>query len=69
MISLSSQHPRRGAWLEPRTDDPVALRDKVLAVGLPEIKHPGHDVSFAAPGGQVLSVQPTSPQTRGGAGA
>ena len=64
-----SQHPRSGAWLELQTDDPAALRDKVLAAGLPGIKHPGHDFYFAAPGGQVFSVEATSPQGTGGAGA
>ena len=52
----AAQHPRGGAWLELKADDPSALRDKILSAGLPEVKHPGHDFYFVAPGGQVFSV-------------
>jgi hypothetical protein len=63
-----SQPPHGGAWLELQTDDSAALRDKVLAAGLPQITHAGHDFYFAAPGGQVFSVEATSPRTTSGAG-
>ena len=55
-----AQHPRGGAWLELKSDDPSALRDKILAAGLPEVKHAGHDFYFVAPGGQVFSVEGAS---------
>jgi hypothetical protein len=67
-LRAASQPPLGGARLELQTDDPAALRDKVLAAGLPEITHAGHDFYFAAPGGQVFSVEATSPRTTSGAG-
>jgi hypothetical protein len=54
------QDPRGGAWLELQSDDPAALREKILAAGLPTVEHPGHDFYFAAPGGQVFSVEAAS---------
>jgi hypothetical protein len=33
-------HPRLGAWLELRADDPAVLLTTVLDAGLTELKHP-----------------------------
>ena len=55
-----AHHRRGGAWLELQSDDPSALRDKIPAAGLPEVEHAGHDFYFAAPGGQVFSVEAAS---------
>ena len=51
-------HPRFGAWLELRTDDPATLMRTALDAGLPEVKHPGHPYYFMAPGGQVFTIAP-----------
>lgn len=53
---LDESAAQRGAWLEIRTDDPPALKKKILQAGLTELEHPAHDFYFVAPGGQVLSV-------------
>jgi uncharacterized protein YciI len=47
---------RHRAWLELRSDDPPALRERVLGAGLPEVRHFGHNFYFALPGGQVVGV-------------
>ena len=47
---------RHQAWLEVRSDDPSALRERVLGAGLPEVRHFGHNFYFALPGGQVVGV-------------
>ena len=52
-------HPRLGAWLELRADDPAVLLTTVLDAGLTEVKHPGHPYYFMAPGGQVFTIAPT----------
>jgi hypothetical protein len=35
-------HPRMGAWLELRADDPAEAMRSALEAGLTELKHPGH---------------------------
>ena len=51
-------HPRLGAWLELRAEDPAAVMCAALDAGLPQVKHPGHPYYFMAPGGQVFTVAP-----------
>jgi len=55
--ALDEQAARRGAWLEIWSDDPRALRQKLLDAGLPQVKYaPTSTFYFAAPGGQVLGI-------------
>lgn len=55
--ALDEQQARRGAWLEVKADDPVALQRTVREAGLPLLKHLANDhFYFAAPGGQVLRI-------------
>ncbi|HEX6535224.1 MAG TPA: hypothetical protein VF041_11530 [Gemmatimonadaceae bacterium] len=55
--ALDDEHALRGAWLEVRTDDPEALRSRVTAAGLPQVKKDGSDrFYFRAPGGQVWGI-------------
>lgn len=50
---------RAGAWLELETDDPAALKRRILEAGVPEVEYPGNDhFYFAVPGGQVLRLVP-----------
>ena len=51
-------HPRFGAWLELRAEDPAAVMRRALGAGLQEVKHPGHPHYFMLPGGQVFTVAP-----------
>jgi hypothetical protein len=53
-------HPRLGAWLELRADDPQAVLQAALDAGLKQVRHPGHPYYFMIPGGQVFTVAPTS---------
>jgi hypothetical protein len=53
-------HPRPGAWLELRTENPAALMRAALDAGLTQVKHPGHPHYFMTPGGQVFTIAPTS---------
>ena len=53
-------HPRLGAWLELRADDPAAVLADALGAGLTEVKHPGHPYYFMAPGGQVFTIVPAT---------
>jgi hypothetical protein len=47
----------RGAWLELRTDDPVALQQRVGAAGLPRVEHPVTGrFYFRSPDGQVWGI-------------
>jgi hypothetical protein len=58
--ALDEQQARRGAWLELKTDDAPALKQKILAAGLPRVEYPGNDYFyFQAPGGQVLRIAST----------
>jgi hypothetical protein len=54
------EQPRLGAWLELRAEDPAAVLQAALEVGLTEVKHPGHPYYFMIPGGQVFTIAPTS---------
>jgi hypothetical protein len=57
--ALDEQRVRRGAWLEIWSDDPAALKRKILDAGLPQVTHPATNTFyFAVPGGQVLGVVP-----------
>ncbi len=48
---------RQAIWLELRTDEPAALRDKIIAFGVHSIEMPGAEhLYFQAPGGQVFRV-------------
>jgi hypothetical protein len=52
------EHPRLGAWLELRAEDPAAVMRAALDAGLPEVKHPGHPYYVMVPGGQVFTIAP-----------
>ncbi len=59
--ALDEQQARRGAWLELKSDDAAALKEKVLAAGLSRVHYPGNDYFyFQAPGGQVLRIVATT---------
>jgi hypothetical protein len=53
-------HPRLGAWLELRTENPASLIRAALDAGLTQVKHPGHPYYFMTPGGQVFTIAPLS---------
>lgn len=50
------QQARRGAWLELKADDPAALKQKILAAGLPQISYAAGRFYFQSPGGQVWGI-------------
>jgi hypothetical protein len=55
--ALDEQRVRRGAWLEIWSNDPAALKRKILDAGLLQVTHPATNTFyFAAPGGQVVGV-------------
>jgi len=55
--ALDEKQARRGAWLELKTDDALALKEKVLAAGLLRVEFSGNDYFyFQAPGGQVFRI-------------
>ncbi|WP_372784227.1 hypothetical protein [Phenylobacterium sp.] len=55
--ALDEALARRGAWLELRCADPVALEAAVLKAGLPQIHYAATTTFyFAVPGGQVFGV-------------
>jgi hypothetical protein len=55
--ALGEQYVRRGAWLEVRSNDPAALKKKVLDAGLSQIQYPATNTFyFVVPGGQVLGI-------------
>ncbi len=56
--TLDEQQARRGAWLEVKTDDPEALKTKVLEAGLPQVEYVTGRFYFQAPGGQVWGILP-----------
>ena len=61
--ALDEKQARRGAYLELKTDDPSALKEKILELGLPRVEeYISNDYFyFQAPGGQVLRIAtPTS---------
>ncbi len=55
-----SEHPRLGAWLELRADDPAAVHQAALDAGLTQVTHPGHQYYVMIPGGQVFTIAPAS---------
>jgi hypothetical protein len=58
--ALNEQQARRGAWLEVKTDDPEALKKKVLEAGLLQVEYLTGRFYFQAPGGQVWGILSTS---------
>lgn len=56
--ALDEQQARRGAWLEVITDDPEALKKKVLEASLPQVEYLTGRFYFQAPGGQVWGINP-----------
>lgn len=61
--ALDEQGARRGVWLEVKTDDPEALKKKVLEAGLSRVEYLTGRFYFQAPGGQVWGFSPyTSPK-------
>ncbi|MDQ6932880.1 MAG: hypothetical protein M3160_06860 [Candidatus Eremiobacteraeota bacterium] len=54
---LDDAHASRGAWLELRTSDVLAVQQKLREAGVPSFSHPGSaHVYFSVPGGQVFRV-------------
>ena len=56
--ALDEQQARRGAWLELQTDNPEALKKKVLEAGLPQVEYVTGRFYFQAPGGQIWGIVP-----------
>ena len=56
--ALDEQQARRGAWLEVKTEDPDALKNKVLEAGLARVDYITGRFYFQAPGGQVWGILP-----------
>ena len=56
--ALDEQQARRGAWLEVQTDDPDALKKKVIEAGLLQVEYITGRFYFQAPGGQVWGIVP-----------
>src|SRR6266567_6249287 len=55
--ALDEEHVGRGAWLEVRSNDPEAIKKKILAAGLSQVHYPATNTFyFVAPGGQVLGI-------------
>jgi len=55
--ALDENRARRGAWLEIWSNDPAALKRRILSAGLTQVTYPATNTFyFAAPGGQVLGV-------------
>jgi len=52
----SPQQAGRGAWLEVTTDKADALKQAVLAAGLPTVSYFTGRFYFVAPGGQVWGI-------------
>jgi hypothetical protein len=53
--ALNEQGARRGDWLEIRSSDPTALKEKILKAGLAPAHHPATNTFyFVVPGGQVM---------------
>ena len=56
--ALDEPQARRGAWLELKTDNPEALKKKVLEAGLSQVEHITGRFYFQALGGQVWGIIP-----------
>lgn len=64
--ALDEQRARRSAWLEIWSDDPVALKRRILDAGLPQVTYAATNTFyFAAPGGQVFGIVPRSNPSAG----
>jgi hypothetical protein len=56
---LTPEQHRKATWLELMSEDPAALRDRVLAAGIVEMETGDRSrFFFQAPGGQVFRVAP-----------
>ena len=55
--ALDEKQARRGAWLELETDEPAALKTKILATGLPHFDYTKGFFYFQIPGGQVMRMK------------
>jgi hypothetical protein len=58
--ALNDQQALRGAWLEVKTDDPEALKKKVIEAGLLQVEYLTDRFYFQAPGGQVWGIFSTA---------
>lgn len=57
--ALDEAHARRGAYLELQSDDPPALKEKILAADVSQVEPFDSDyLYFQAPGGQVWRIVP-----------
>ena len=55
--ALDDSHARKGIWLEIRTDDPEALKQKILAFGVQQVEFWDNEhFYFQAPGGRVFRL-------------
>jgi catechol 2,3-dioxygenase-like lactoylglutathione lyase family enzyme len=58
--ALDERQARRAPYLELRSDDPSALKQKIIEAGLPGVEEytTGEYFYFQAPGGQVIRIVP-----------
>ena len=56
MDALDEQQARRGAWLEMETDEPLLLKERILAAGYHHCEYKGF-FYFQIPGGQVMRIK------------
>lgn len=55
--ALDEKQARRGAWLEVKSDDPAALKKRILDAGLERIEYwATNNFYFVVPGGQVFGI-------------
>ena len=52
--ALDEQQARRGAWLELETDEPLTLKEQILASGYRQFEYRAGFFYFQIPGGQVM---------------
>ena len=55
--ALDEKQARRGAWLELETDEPVTLKEKILAAGYRSFDYTEGFFYFQIPGGQVMRIK------------
>ena len=55
--ALDEQQARRGAWLELETDEPLTLKEQILAAGYRHFEYKEGFFYFQIPGGQVMRIQ------------
>lgn len=53
--ALDEEQARRGAWLEIKTEDPDAVKERIREAGLATVTYLGNEY-FVLPGGQVIRV-------------